>query len=939
MSLAFTHGVVNNGRRYEPARAATPNEGSKGPGAGSAAGPLSQSERNGMMKRMQRGVIAAVLGVALVFAFAARADAATNAGVLFLRIAPGARAAAMGEAFVAVSDDATATHYNPAGLGAYPLNDEWEEISFMPYGTVIDAVAVKNDYPFQDFRSYDIWVLTDKGLMVVGPSVDQPEVTVSPKSPAMADSVAAANVPIPHGANSIEISTSGVSSVAAAIRRYAPFLTETQADDIAQEAAATQIGVAVDDLTPLLDRVLAATPEDYRDRSRVENAVREFRRAAREARLKSDRLGELRAGLARLPESGLADQKTLDVVQYALENAVGDRIPSSVTVLINDLFPSPIRTIGGRGGRLYVATDDNLLMLSGSNWQAIEPPKDMEWTDVSINCIELTRHLALWLGTDSGILVRDKGVWRKYTSDNGLPGERVTHIALVSGSDGWAMTDGGLAKLNGEVFSATTQVIANVGDSLRSMLARFLDTHNPALLDRAEAKVRQVNSLAADQEPEAGTSVLVPYGLGIRGDVNVLSYDSYRRLWVGTNFGAARFSQGRWWTYGYVEKVYPEATTASAAAEEYLAGRATPERVATLSRLIIDYNELDDAGNIAAGRPIYLYRNPAAAPVLDVEASGDAMYIATASGQLEVKPGDWGRYYHQGLERDQVRAIIAEGGDMWFVTDDRAVIYKRSHKEATFMYSPWLPEFNLDLYYAFGSYVTNIEGWGTFGLALAFFSYGTIQGTDERGYLTNTFHSFDGALSLSYGTRLTPNLSAGLTGKFIYSRLSDQGAGKEIGTGSATAFALSGGLRYHTPWRRLDLGLTLTNVGPDIAYIDAQQSDPLPRNLAAGFALHLIDDPFHHFMIVGDINKELVDLGSQTSQFKQIIYNTGAEYTYMGTLSLRGGYIYDEDGDVKVATVGLGLAYSGVRIDVAYIPSTGDSPLSNTPRYSLTAQF
>ncbi len=39
-----------------------------------------------------------------------------SSGVLFLLIAPGARAAGMGESFVSIADDATATYWNPAGL-------------------------------------------------------------------------------------------------------------------------------------------------------------------------------------------------------------------------------------------------------------------------------------------------------------------------------------------------------------------------------------------------------------------------------------------------------------------------------------------------------------------------------------------------------------------------------------------------------------------------------------------------------------------------------------------------------------------------------------------------------------------------------------------------------------------------------------------------------
>ena len=42
--------------------------------------------------------------------------AQSEATVQFLLITPGARATGMGEAFVSIADDATATYWNPAGL-------------------------------------------------------------------------------------------------------------------------------------------------------------------------------------------------------------------------------------------------------------------------------------------------------------------------------------------------------------------------------------------------------------------------------------------------------------------------------------------------------------------------------------------------------------------------------------------------------------------------------------------------------------------------------------------------------------------------------------------------------------------------------------------------------------------------------------------------------
>ena len=53
----------------------------------------------------------------LYIIFSTSIFAQSEAGAIFLLIAPGARAGGMGEAQVAVADDAYASYWNPAGLG------------------------------------------------------------------------------------------------------------------------------------------------------------------------------------------------------------------------------------------------------------------------------------------------------------------------------------------------------------------------------------------------------------------------------------------------------------------------------------------------------------------------------------------------------------------------------------------------------------------------------------------------------------------------------------------------------------------------------------------------------------------------------------------------------------------------------------------------------
>ncbi|MBN2103487.1 PorV/PorQ family protein [bacterium] len=67
--------------------------------------------------------LAILLMTAVILMTVSPAWAVSEGGVLFLMISPGARAAGMGEAFVAMSDDATASFWNPAGL-AYTKGNE-----------------------------------------------------------------------------------------------------------------------------------------------------------------------------------------------------------------------------------------------------------------------------------------------------------------------------------------------------------------------------------------------------------------------------------------------------------------------------------------------------------------------------------------------------------------------------------------------------------------------------------------------------------------------------------------------------------------------------------------------------------------------------------------------------------------------------------------------
>ncbi|MDZ7721376.1 MAG: PorV/PorQ family protein [candidate division KSB1 bacterium] len=99
-----------------------------------------------------------LIAVLIVAVSAGQVFAVSDAAVLSLMISPGARAAGMGEAFVAVANDATAPFWNPAGLA----NIKNKELHFM-HSKWLPNLA---DDLFYDFASF-VYPMQDIGTFGV----------------------------------------------------------------------------------------------------------------------------------------------------------------------------------------------------------------------------------------------------------------------------------------------------------------------------------------------------------------------------------------------------------------------------------------------------------------------------------------------------------------------------------------------------------------------------------------------------------------------------------------------------------------------------------------------------------------------------------------------------------------------------------------------------
>lgn len=305
-------------------------------------------------------------------------------------------------------------------------------------------------------------------------------------------------------------------------------------------------------------------------------------------------------------------------------------------------------------------------------------------------------------------------------------------------------------------------------------------------------------------------------------------------------------------------------------------------------------------------------------------------------------------------------------------------------------HSNWLPQFNAGLFYEYLVGKMEIKGIGTVGGHITFLNLGEQTRTSATGQELGTFTSYDAAVGFSYGFDISPNFATGVGIRFIYSRLVPDNFSvdgqTQASAGTSVAFDL--GFMYKSDTFILgennasySLGLNASNIGTAIQYTDADQQDPLPTQLRAGFAFNMELDPdgYNYLTIAGDVSKLMARREVETvysspsdtvgrtrnrvtpaivslftawdgvdtpngylSLTDQLVLGGGLEYWYAQKFALRAGYFYESprNGNREFLTFGAGLRYDIVGVDFSYIYTLEEtSPLANTVRFSFLVNF
>ncbi|OQY29816.1 MAG: hypothetical protein B6244_02320 [Candidatus Cloacimonetes bacterium 4572_55] len=301
-----------------------------------------------------------------------------------------------------------------------------------------------------------------------------------------------------------------------------------------------------------------------------------------------------------------------------------------------------------------------------------------------------------------------------------------------------------------------------------------------------------------------------------------------------------------------------------------------------------------------------------------------AQVSVTAVPFMTIEPGA------RGNGMGNAYAAIAEDsfGQFW---NPGGLGFMDSKHHVALERSPWFEDVVGDMYLAYFGYNQPISDLGVFGVHFHYLNMGRNYktGTDSP-IVIDEFDSFDYSISLGYGVKVHSNLGLGINFKIIHSHLADEGAGSGEGNeGSGTAYGFDMGTLYKNMiFQGLSGAIVFQNLGGDLNYVDADQSDPLPRTLRISLAYQAWKDDLIGVILTGEAVKLLVELDEKFSEqlSEQTITGIGSEVTFMDIFSARIGHYRDKEGHVSGMTFGGGFRlldyndqYSG-GLDFAFIP-------------------
>ncbi|MBD3236190.1 MAG: PorV/PorQ family protein [Candidatus Eisenbacteria bacterium] len=313
------------------------------------------------------------------------------------------------------------------------------------------------------------------------------------------------------------------------------------------------------------------------------------------------------------------------------------------------------------------------------------------------------------------------------------------------------------------------------------------------------------------------------------------------------------------------------------------------------------------------------------------------------TGVLKIKPAARA----SGMGQSGV-ALYQRAHSIWW---NPALLAQVGNAEGSLTVAKLVPGLADDVYYMNVAGAKYLEGWGGVAANIMYLSYGQTEAVDTEGTSWGFFTSYEFVPSVGFGTQLiggppgsiVSEIDVGVALKYVWVDLAPEWAMEIVGVqkdGRADAFAVDLGMLWagelFLPYA---LGVNVQNLGSTLVYIEADEGDPLPRNLKAGLALQLYGSEAFRVIATFDYNRALIDYPDATNNLEarpkfgwgntEELLNSGVEVSFYDRLNFRAGYVDDPEGEIQAPTFGAGLDVnvSGdylLRFDYSSVPQALD---------------
>ena len=321
-------------------------------------------------------------------------------------------------------------------------------------------------------------------------------------------------------------------------------------------------------------------------------------------------------------------------------------------------------------------------------------------------------------------------------------------------------------------------------------------------------------------------------------------------------------------------------------------------------------------------------------------------------------------------------ATSPDAGSIYLNAAKLAFIPEKNPFGLSISYLPWLSELVEGFYIADISTFIKLDDEQALSLGTRYFSLGNLTITSATGNVISEFRPNELTVDAAYARKLSPNFSAGLTLKYIYSNLTTLPGFTANDNQPVQDIAGDISLFYTnsiSEKSELNAGLVIKNIGGKMWYTNIITKDYLPTNLGIGLGYSYNIAQNHQISISGEVNKLLVPTpdtadidpangifdfreysamqGMLTSfsdapqgfseEIDEINYRAGLEYLMYKIFTARVGYFYEapSKGGRQYFTLGAGIQYSSFALDLGYQSPIGNQNSVLNKTFSMTLQI